>query len=302
MIVYLCRYYTKRLTRARIEEVASSIEIIFRGTMKMRFEEWRDRVYWRRRLSRAMVRRIMRRMEMRETHLPLQYILGRCSFGEIWLKVRRPVFIPRPETPHLVTIVQGLIENLERNETQRLNFIEVGVGSGALSCLLLHREKGLKGTGCDINSKCIDLARENLTRVVGKDWEKLFSLTHSDFKQMCPAPESLDFLLSNPPYIPLTDEKNMARQILSYESRLALFSDNNGIQDALDILSHFYPSLKLGGFIAMELSPELLIRFQEIREQGGLEGYELESTHKDYFGLDRFIVFRKTKEEEEGIE
>jgi Methylase of polypeptide chain release factors len=41
-------------------------------------------------------------------HEPLQYILGEWSFRGLDLELKRPVFIPRPETEDLVDIALEL--------------------------------------------------------------------------------------------------------------------------------------------------------------------------------------------------
>ena len=66
----------------------------------------------------------------RVKHEPLQYVLGTQPFYTSVFTVKRPVFIPRPETEHLC----GLL--IDRLKGKKVRILEVGCGSGAIAVTL----------------------------------------------------------------------------------------------------------------------------------------------------------------------
>lgn len=64
--------------------------------------------------------------------MPVQYIIREWDFRDLTLKMRRPVFIPRPETETLVDIV---LKEIDSKGTERA--LELCCGSGAISLALL---------------------------------------------------------------------------------------------------------------------------------------------------------------------
>ncbi|KTG47445.1 hypothetical protein cypCar_00003337 [Cyprinus carpio] len=71
--------------------------------------------------------------------MPVQYVIEEWDFRDLTLKMRPPVFIPRPETEELVSLVLE-DSRLIQGESHRtdLRCLEVGCGSGAISLSLLH--------------------------------------------------------------------------------------------------------------------------------------------------------------------
>ena len=65
--------------------------------------------------------------------MPIQYIIGEWDFHLITLKMRPPVFIPRPETESLVEIGLNRISN-----TSKPRVLEIGCGTGAISLSMLN--------------------------------------------------------------------------------------------------------------------------------------------------------------------
>lgn len=71
--------------------------------------------------------------------MPVQYIIGEWDFRDINLKLRPPVFIPRPETEMLVEIA---LQDIKTRNVERV--LELCCGSGAISCSLLHAVKNVR--------------------------------------------------------------------------------------------------------------------------------------------------------------
>lgn len=70
--------------------------------------------------------------ECRIARMPIQYCLGEWDFRDLTLKMKPPVFIPRPETEELVELI---LQQFDCKSSMR--FMEVGCGSGAICIALL---------------------------------------------------------------------------------------------------------------------------------------------------------------------
>lgn len=84
-------------------------------------------------MTEAQWNRFEQLCECRMARMPVQYIVGEWDFCDLVLKMKPPVFIPRPETEELVELI---LQQTDDKITMR--FLEVGCGSGAISLALLH--------------------------------------------------------------------------------------------------------------------------------------------------------------------
>lgn len=101
----------------------------------------------------------------------MQYILGTWEFYYNSYLVRRPVLIPRQETEYAIDLIlQRMREYQKTTGQQVIRVLEVGVGSGCIGVSLVDQgmENGMtvEGTGIDIKTKCVQLARLNRDRIL----------------------------------------------------------------------------------------------------------------------------------------
>ncbi|KAE9374066.1 S-adenosyl-L-methionine-dependent methyltransferase [Stipitochalara longipes BDJ] len=149
-------------------------------------------------------KRLLHLCKRRSRAEPLQYILGSQPFGELDIKCRPGVLIPRPETEAYTSHLASLLINGEldeqisldskkaapslRNEAERrreLRILDICSGSGCISLLLhsLLSESGkfpqIKTLGLDISPKAIALANENLALAIRNKHVPSFLPNHS---------------------------------------------------------------------------------------------------------------------------
>uniref|UniRef100_A0A6G1RLU4 HemK methyltransferase family member 1 n=1 Tax=Hypotaenidia okinawae TaxID=2861861 RepID=A0A6G1RLU4_9GRUI len=105
--------------------------------------------------------------------MPVQYVLGEWDFQDLTLKMRPPVFIPRPETEDLVSLVLE-DECQKREKNSGLCFpvpvpdsviLEIGCGSGAIALSLLSKLPQSRVIALDKEKAAVDLTRENAHRL-----------------------------------------------------------------------------------------------------------------------------------------
>ncbi|WP_264186019.1 peptide chain release factor N(5)-glutamine methyltransferase [Rossellomorea aquimaris] len=170
--------------------------------------------------------------------VPIQHIIGSEEFYGREFVVNEHVLIPRPETEEL--IYYGL-EKMQRlfEPGILLKAADVGAGSGAIAVTLKleSNQLPLEMMAVDISGEALGVARENSERL-GAD----VRFFEGDLLQpLIKEGVKLDILLSNPPYIPLTDRESLSDVVIGHEPELALF----GGEDGYDLYKRFMDELPL---------------------------------------------------------
>ncbi len=192
-------------------------------------------------------------------HQPIQYILGEARFYGMDLLVNPSVLIPRPETAELVDLI------IKQNPDPDLRVLDVGTGSGAIAIALKRNLRFPIVEALDISADALDVARKN-ARSLRVD---------IDFRQedifKCELPENYyDIIVSNPPYIPTSEQKDMERNVLDYEPHLALFvPDDNPLIYYSRIAYLAFFALKSGGKIYFEINPRFADDLKRMLEFNG---------------------------------
>ncbi len=229
--------------------------------------------------ARAACEKMLARREKGE---PMAYILGRKEFYGRDFSIRPGVLVPRPETELLVELA---LNKLPLNEN--LLFADLGCGSGCILVTLLLEARNWRGVGVDISEAALEVIRENIS--VHK-LESRAGLLDADFtKDPFPA-ESLDFIVSNPPYISSEDYKTLGFEVKNFEPRLALESGPEGLDHPRQVVEAAGKILKPGGRLFMEIGSEQGAAAINLFSGKIWAGLELVP---DLAGLDRVVAARK---------
>jgi release factor glutamine methyltransferase len=152
--------------------------------------------------------------------IPLAQIINRMHFMGLELIYRPEVLVARPETEILgETIVEILGKQNRQNSSQII--IEIGCGSGNLTCGVLSRLKNAFIYAVDITEPCALLTQENIQMHNLQDRVKVF--TGDMFFPMIglSLEGKIDAVFSNPPYISTKALSYKNSHLLSYEPREA---------------------------------------------------------------------------------
>jgi release factor glutamine methyltransferase len=178
-------------------------------------------------------------LERRAQGAPTQYITGRQEFYGREFQVTPDVFIPRPETEHVV-------ETALRLAPEAGSIVDVGCGSGAIAVTLsLEMNRTVRAT--DVSRAAIRVAAANARRLCAR-----VEFVACDLASAFAA-GSLDLLVSNPPYIPAVEEEGLPREVREHEPRLALYGGPAGLDAYRQLVRDAARVLKPGGWIVFEL-------------------------------------------------
>jgi len=93
------------------------------------------------------------------------------------------------------------------------------------------------------------------------------------------ASESMDLIVSNPPYVPLTQREGLQREVRDWEPHVALFGGDTGFELYNRIVADAPRVLRPGGWLIMELGfgsvnhvSRLLQNWQDVRIAPDLAG------------------------------
>lgn len=154
---------------------------------------------------------------------PVSRILGQKEFWSIALAITPDVLVPRPETE---TVVEGALDFVVRGglRMEKLRILDIGTGSGALLLALLRELPNATGTGTDISTGALKVARENAARC-GVEGRCTFVVC--DIASVVEGP--FDLLVSNPPYIAHSEITSLAPEVKNYDPTVALDGGDDGL-------------------------------------------------------------------------
>ncbi|XP_077385597.1 MTRF1L release factor glutamine methyltransferase isoform X1 [Festucalex cinctus] len=185
-------------------------------------------------LTQEETQQIWKLCKKRLSRMPVQYVIEEWDFRDVTLKMRPPVFIPRPETEELVELV---LTDLKR-KTGSLTCLEVGCGSGAISLSLLKNLPQLRAVALDQSLEAVELTRENALRLGLQDRLKVYRAdVTKDAEIVLKLCSNVSALVSNPPYLFSEDLPSLEPEILRFEDHAALDGGKDGLNVIRNILT-----------------------------------------------------------------
>jgi len=175
---------------------------------------------------------------------PVAYLTGIKSFWNYDFSLNEKVLIPRPDSELIVEQVLKIYKN-----KKKINFLEVGVGSGCLILSILKEKKSFFGTGIDISNHAIKISNINAKKFKIENRIKLFKSDIDNFNL-----GKYDLIISNPPYIKKLDFKNLKKDVVKFEPRLALDGGLEGLSCFRKIIKKSSELIKNRGKLILEIA------------------------------------------------
>ena len=211
---------------------------------------------------------------------PLAYLTGKKDFWKYEFEIDQDVLIPRPDTELIIEQVLKIYKNKDK-----INFLDIGVGSGAILLSILKEKKGFFGTGIDISNKCINVCKKNAYKLEVYKRVKLFKSNIDNFTK-----GKYDLILSNPPYIKNLDLKKLDKDVKDFEPKLALNGGLDGLSEIRKIIDKSTELIKKNGKLIIEIAFNQKKEVKRILEDNGF--YIIEVI-KDLAKNDRCIISKK---------
>lgn len=215
--------------------------------------------------------------EKRLNHEPLQYLLGKWSFMGIDLLVGEGVLVPRDDTEVVTSLC---IDYLSCKESP--NVIDLCAGSGAIS-LAIEKYANCKVTAVELSDKAFSYLTQNIklnNSAVNALNGDIFEC-HKDI-----ADNSLDLIVSNPPYIKTADIASLQKEV-QHEPAMALDGGESGMDFYRRIVPLWKSKLKAGGALAFELGEGQYDEVSRILADNGFGGI---TESIDFGGIQRAII------------
>ena len=211
---------------------------------------------------------------------PISYLTGQKFFWKHNFKINDNVLIPRPDTETIVETILNIYK-----EKKKINFLEVGVGSGCILLSILEEKKNFIATGIDISSHALRICNINAYKLGVKNRVKLFKSDIDKFSK-----GKYDLIISNPPYIKNLDLRYLEKDIINFEPKIALDGGLDGLSEIRKIINKSSELIKKGGKLILEIAFD---QKKEVKELLIKNGFYINSVVKDFGKNDRCIVSTK---------
>jgi release factor glutamine methyltransferase len=229
---------------------------------------------------------------------PTQHLTGKQEFWGLEFEVTPDVFIPRPETEHLIEValdrlaVRGLrAGRLTQFVGAGLTIVDVGTGSGCIAISLAKELPGATIYAADVSKAALDVAQHNAARLGFADRIRFFESdlfaafqpksagiqdaarqinnppidsVSSRASRDVNEPLVFDLVISNPPYVGLQEADSLPMEVRDHEPRVALYGGQEGYELYGALLSQAAQFLKPGGLLVLELGHNSLPAVQPL--------------------------------------
>ena len=220
-----------------------------------------------------------------KTGKPYQQILCETEFYGLKFFVDEHVLIPRPETEELLELAIAKIKDSGLAKKD-FKILDIGTGSGIIPIVLKKHFPEAIISAIDFSENALKTAKRNA------DFHQVgINFIHQDYLKS-DLTDVYDVIISNPPYIGMEEEDEIADSVKQFEPKMALFSPTSNAlifyeKIAEDCKSH----LAENGFVFLEINQKLgketLELFTDVLSETELI--------KDLSGNERFVRGRKLK-------
>ena len=197
----------------------------------------------------ARFREVVKRRAQGE---PVAYLVGKKEFYSLSFQVSKDCLIPRGETEHIVVeCLDHAKPILAAEPTKHFNIVDVCTGSGCIAVSVAKHLPQCTITAIDLSPAAVAIAKINVDQHQMAD---RISVIESDLLTSM-ADNSVDFVLSNPPYVSEAEYTKLDKSVREHEPRMALVGGQAGTEIIEQLAAQASKKLVAGGWFICELSP-----------------------------------------------
>ena len=213
-------------------------------------------------------------LRRRQDGEPVAYLMGERDFWSLTIEVNPATLIPRPDTE---TLVRAALEKM----APQMKVADIGTGSGAIALAIATERSDITIFANDKYRAALAVAAKNRQR---------YQLDHvylwqGDWLTAVQA-DSLDIIISNPPYIADADPHFITEDI-GHEPITALVSAEAGLADIKQIIQQALSPLRQDGWLMIEHGYQQAHAVQQLFRQ---QGYRAIYSVRDYGGHERVTM------------
>jgi release factor glutamine methyltransferase len=214
---------------------------------------------------------------------PVALIIGRTEFMGMELRVRKGVFVPRNSSEHMATMAIARL----RPRKAPLH-VDLATGTGPVALAVARAVPKASVLGLDIAPLPLRVARSNARRLgIGN-----VRFLQGDLLAGLP-PElqgSIDVFTIHPPYVARERVRTLPKEIRKFEPRESLTDrSDDGLGLVRRLAAEALAWLRRGGWVLVEVSPDLSRSVAAILRRGGLTDVR---SHRDSLGATRVVAGR----------
>ena len=219
-------------------------------------------------------------IEQRSLGKPVSYLTNKKFFWNSEFFISDDILIPRPDTEIIIENVLRLTKN-----KNKINILDIGVGSGCILLSILKEKVFFNGTGIDISKKCLDICKINAFNLKVRSRLKLYKSDVDKFNL-----GKYDLIVSNPPYINKFKLRYLERDVVKFEPKLALDGGLDGLSEIRKVIKKSSDLIKKNGKFILEIGYDQKNKVINLLKK---EGFYINSIQKDLAKNDRCIVSTK---------
>ena len=231
-------------------------------------------------LSKKQLENFNRLIERRIKGEPIAYLIKKKEFWKDAFYVNKNVLIPRPDTELIIEQVLKIY-----SKKMQLHLLDIGTGSGCILLSILKERPNFYGTGIDVSKESINVSKFNANKLKLTSRTKFIHSSVDNFKI-----GKYDLIVSNPPYIKLSNLKYLEKDVVNFEPKLALNGGFDGFSKIRKVVNKASILIKKNGKFILEIGFNQKNKVKEILKK---EGFYINKSLKDYGNNDRCIISTK---------
>ena len=212
---------------------------------------------------------------------PVSKIISRRDFWETEFYINSSTLDPRPDSEILV---KSALEVNKFINKEKINILELGVGSGCILLSLLNEINGSIGIGIDKDIEALKVAQLNALNM--KISEKVSFIASNWTKSI---KGKFDIIISNPPYIKSSNIINLQKEVKNHDPLIALDGGEDGLICYKEIMKNIKGLMKKNAFLLLEIDSWQGNIIIELSKKNHLKFFSIK---KDLSGKERCIIFQ----------
>ena len=212
---------------------------------------------------------------------PVSKIISKRAFWDAEFYINSSTLDPRPDSEILV---ESALEVNKLINKEKINILELGVGSGCILLSLLNEIKGSMGVGIDKDINALKVAQSNAINL--RISHKVSFITSNWTKSI---KGKFDIIISNPPYIKSSEIIYLQKEVKNHDPLIALDGGEDGLGCYREIMKTIKPLMYKNSFLLFEIDSWQGNKIIELSKKNYLKFFSIK---KDLSGKERCIIFK----------